>query len=238
MGKIYDDDNLWIIPNYTIKDASRYINIQVSTVRAWVYGRYYYTKVGKRRFEPLIKIPNPRIKQLSFTNLVEIHVLRSIRVVHDITLDKVRLALNYVEENFGYSNPLTTARFKTDGVDLFIEHLDSLIAASAPSQLRIIHKSFMNHLDRIEVDREGLARKIFPFASFEIDVDYDANLPKSVVIDPRVSFGRLVLANTGIPTSILAQQYKYGDSISDLAEDYRCNASQIEEAIRWELSVN
>ena len=58
-----------------------------------------------------------------------------------------------------------------------------------------------------------------------------------MVIDPRIAFGRLTIAGTGIVTDILKERYKAGDSIEDLAEDYDCDRLSIEEAIRCELSA-
>ncbi|MDK2408547.1 DUF433 domain-containing protein [Aphanizomenon sp. PH219] len=55
--------------------------------------------------------------------------------------------------------------------------------------------------------------------------------------DPRIAFGRLVIAETGIPTIVLAQRLKAGESIQDLACDYNCDRLKIEEAIRCELSA-
>jgi PIN like domain/Protein of unknown function (DUF433) len=43
------------------------------------------------------------------------------------------------------------------------------------------------------------------------------------VIDPRVAFGRLVIAGTGVATRVLAEWYQAGDSIDDLADDYSCD---------------
>lgn len=224
------------IPTYSASDASRYLGIPVATIRSWVYGRPYQTKSGKQYFSPLIKLPNSKLKQLSFTNLVEAHVLRSIRSVHGVTLEKVRKALDFLETKLSYKTPLVRAEFKTDGVDLFVDHLGYLIAASNNQKL-VLHQSLVNHLDRIEVDESKLAYKLFPFGSPLIDLESESNFPKSVVIDPRISFGRLVLVGTGIPTSILAERYKLGESIADLSEDYSCNSSLIEEAIRWELPM-
>jgi uncharacterized protein (DUF433 family) len=44
-----------------------------------------------------------------------------------------------------------------------------------------------------------------------------------------------VLAGTGIPTAIVAERYKAGESIDELAEDYGRSRKEIEEAIRCEL---
>jgi len=59
--------------------------------------------------------------------------------------------------------------------------------------------------------------------------------PRVVVIDPEVSFGKPVLVGTGIPTSTVAERYKAGESVDDLAEDYDLERAKIEEAIRCEL---
>jgi uncharacterized protein (DUF433 family) len=57
------------------------------------------------------------------------------------------------------------------------------------------------------------------------------------VIDPRISFGRPVLAGTGIPTAVIAERYKAGESMDDLADDYGCQRFEIEEAVRCELAL-
>ncbi len=57
------------------------------------------------------------------------------------------------------------------------------------------------------------------------------------MIDPEVQFGRPVLAGTGIPTLVIANRYKAGESITDLARDYDRPEAEIEEAIRYELEL-
>jgi uncharacterized protein (DUF433 family) len=59
--------------------------------------------------------------------------------------------------------------------------------------------------------------------------------PKAIVIDPRISFGRPVLAGSGIPTAVIAERYKAGESVDELADDYGRKRLEIEEAIRCEL---
>jgi uncharacterized protein (DUF433 family) len=43
------------------------------------------------------------------------------------------------------------------------------------------------------------------------------------------------LTSTGIATKVIAQRYKVGESIEELAEDYGRSRSDIQEAIRCEL---
>jgi uncharacterized protein (DUF433 family) len=219
------------IPNYAISEAARYLRIPAGTIRSWVVGRRYKTAQGIQQFAPLIVTPDQKPRLLSFTNLIEIHILRAIRKDHQIQLDKVRTALDYLESQIQVSHPLARQQFRTDGIDLFIERYGTLINASQSGQTAL--KDALNaHLERIEPDDSGLAIKLYPFTR-----SHEENSPRLVVIDPRVAFGRLVISGTGIPTQIIAERYCAGDSIDDLADDYNCDRQTIEEAIRCEITL-
>lgn len=229
MNDLYGGVDPRQIPTYSIEDAARYLRIPQGTIRSWIIGRRYSTIEGSRRFQPLIPVGHHKPTLLSFTNLIEVHVLRAIRKDHNIRLDKVRAALDFINEQFQIPHPLAHQSFRTDGVGLFIDRYGSLINASKHGQLAL--KDALNHhLDRIEPDDTGLAIKLYPFTRSHEDAS-----PRIVVIDPRIAFGRLVIAETGIPTSVLAERYQAGDSIDDLADDYECDRLAIEEAIRCEL---
>lgn len=217
------------IPSYSIGDAARYLRIPAGTIRSWTVGRSYQTLNGSKEFKPLISIRNSKPRLLSFTNLIEVHVLRAIRKQHQIDLGKVRAALDYIEEQFQVSHPLARESFRTDGVDLFIERYGSLINASKSGQSDL-KSAFDAHLERIEPDDQGLAIKLYPFTRSR-----EENNPRMVVIDPRIAFGRLVIAGTGVATRVLAERYQAGDSIDDLVYDYKVDRLAIEEAIRCEL---
>lgn len=234
MANLYGRSDPRNIPTYPIFEAARYLLIPEITLRSWVLGRSYQARGSKQFSKPLIKLPNSpdaKIWQLSFTNLVEAHVLRVIRSDHRISLDKVRMALDYVENHYDLPHPLARMEFQTDGVDLFVESVGRLINASQAGQLAM-RKTLENLLKRIELDEAGIAAKLFPFTRLN-----EEDAPQRVVIDPRISFGRPVLVGTGIPTAILAERYKAGESIDDLADDYGCARLQIEEAIRCELPL-
>lgn len=229
MNKLYGETDPRDIPTYSISDAAKYLRIPSGTIRSWTVGRHYPISNGSNFFKPLIVTKDLKPRLLSFTNLVEIHVLRAIRKHHKIQLDKVRIALDYIDEQFQVSHPLARERFRTDGVDLFIERYGSLINASKCGQTDM-KDAFNAHLERIEPDDTGLAIKLYPFTR-----SHEEDNPRIVVIDPRIAFGRLAIADTGIATSILAERYQAGDSIEDLAYDYDCDRLKIEEAIRCEL---
>lgn len=73
MPDVYDGLDRRDIPTYPIVDAARYVRIPVGTLRSWISGRSYLSGKGNQFSPPLIELPNPKIRELSFTNLVEVH---------------------------------------------------------------------------------------------------------------------------------------------------------------------
>ncbi len=221
------------IPTYGVTEAAHYLRIPRTTIRDWVTGRYYSGRDGQRFSKPIIQVPDSKVRLLSFMNLIEIHVLDAIRRKHEVPLDNVRKAVRYLRKEFPSKHPLADQEFETDGINLFIKKFSQLINISQSGQVSM-REVLEAHLHRIERDLSGIPIKLYPFIR-KRDVYEFSEEPKSVVIDPQVSFGRPVLANTGIPTAVIAERYKAGESIDELANDYGRTRLEIEEAIRCEL---
>jgi uncharacterized protein (DUF433 family) len=218
------------IPTYQVSDVSRYLHIPLVTLRSWLKGRSYATKIGQQNFEPLIQRPDPTLPQLSFTNLVEAHVLRIIRENHQVKLDKVRKALDYMSQQFDTSHPLVMKRFQTDGVDLFVDQMDQLVNVSRSGQLAM-RETLKHLLTRIEWDANGLATRFFPITDLIPAPESD----KIIFLDPSIRFGKPVIADKGVPTDIIAELYNAGDSIEDIADEYDCTPLQVKTAIQFEF---
>ena len=92
------------------------------------------------------------------------------------------------------------------------------------------------YLKRIEWDAKGLPIKLYPFTRATVAEAAPASAPRLVVMNPTISFGRPVIAGTGIPVSSIYERYRAGDSVADLARDFRLEISAIEEAIRCEAA--
>lgn len=221
------------LPSYGITEAAHYLRIPRTTIRDWVSGRYYHGTTGERFSKPIIHVPDPATKLLSFMNLVEIHVLDAICCKHNISLERVRIAVNYLSRQFPSRHPLADQEFETDGLNLFIEKFSQLINISQEGQLAM-QEILQAHLHRIERDLKGIPVRLYPFTR-KRDLQEFQEEPKAVVIDPQVSFGRPVLTGTGIATAVIAERYKAGESVDELADDYALKRLQIEEAIRCEL---
>jgi transposase-like protein len=77
------------LPNYTLSEAARWLGLVPNTLRVWLRGQDYPTRIGKRRAQPVVHPAGPDPLGLSFLNLVECSVLATIRKQHEVSLQKV-----------------------------------------------------------------------------------------------------------------------------------------------------
>lgn len=217
------------VPAYSFPDAARILRVPASTVRAWSLGQGRRDERGLRPFEPVILMDDPEARFLSFRNLVELHVLTAIRRQYGISLQNTRRGLQFLSrlrDQVGGSHPLATQRMLTDGQDLIIREGSQILNVSRSGQLEMgIVSAF---LKRIEFDQQGNLARLYPFTTSSME---DA---RSIVIDPRLQFGRPCLAGKGIPTEELVDRFHAGEAIEELSADYEVEARLIEAAIRFE----
>lgn len=219
------------IPAYRLTDAATYLNIAPPTLRSWLKGYYYPIKGGKRFFKPVFYLPDPEIPLLSYINLVEAFVLSSLRRKHRIDLYKIRKAIESLERRFKSRHPLAEHEFETNGIDIFVQQYGDLVNVGRDDQLAW-RQVLQNYLKRVEHDPAGKAARLYPFIRLE-----GTDQPRHVVINPYVSFGKPVIAGTGLPTRVVAERYKAGDSIPQIARDYGRKKEEIDDAIRYELRI-
>jgi len=224
------NSDLRTTPAYSFAEAAHYLNVPPSTLRAWFLGTTYRHAGATRAFKPVIQLDGSPKEGLSFLNLVEAHVSAGIRRTHDVSLPRVRAAIDFVRRKLELDRPLIHARFRTDGVDLLVEHIGELVNASRDGEIEMasVLRAF---LQRIVRDSSGLPIKLYPFTRNSRDPD----APAPVEIDPSIAFGRPVLLRRAVPTAVLADRFKAGDTLQELADDYDATAGEIEEAIRCEL---
>ncbi len=220
------------IPMYGIAEASFYLRIPRSTLASWVRGMSYGAPDKKRFFHPVLTLPNTESRVLSFLNLVEAHVLGTIRRQFRIPLPKIRTAVNYLSKHFNTPHPLASEDFETNGQDLFVTKVGKLINVSSNGQYAIL-ELLKASLTRIKRDDHGVPLKLYPFVRTHAAIN--ENEPKIIVIDPFIAFGRPTIEDTGIPVESIVERYRAGESIEDLAEDYGLENTKIQEAIRIAL---
>lgn len=205
-------------PRYGISEAAFYVRIPSSTLRAWTRGQDYTTSDGVHRtFKPLVSLADRKNGLLSFFNLVEAHILRSI-IGRGVPLRSARKALDYVHEKIPGIHPLLTHKFETSGKEVFIQYLGETINATAHGQ-RVMREILEKYLKLVQRDAHGLPIRVFPINS------------KRLAIDPFFSSGKPIVKDRGITASVLWGRSKSGESIAQIAEDYGLPEIEAKEAI-------
>ena len=214
---------------YTFADAARYVRAPAATVRAWFLG----TKTGWGTFRPVLQLDDVDHRMLSFRNLVELHVLNSIRKHHQVTLFRVRTAIRILSVAWKSEHPLAEQDILTDGYELFALVSGLLTSVSSDDKQILLDGVLRATLQRIERRPDGEACRLFPFPSAEVE----SAEPKTIEINPSVQFGRPCLTGTRIPTEILYERHRGGDAVKVLASDYDMPPERVWEAIHFECDL-
>ena len=140
---------------YRPAQVAAWLNLPTATVRAWAKGQYYDVHGKRRFFRPVIEptrlgVPRNGPLAFSFVNFVELHVLSALRRVHAVSLPKIRHSIEYLADHYpGIRHPLADLDLLTDGLDVWLEELDKLVAVSEHGQLGI--KAVLEaHLRRVD----------------------------------------------------------------------------------------
>lgn len=220
------------LPAYGLTEAARYLHMPFATLRSWVAGRTYpLQQGGTGSFEPLIRAADPHGVRLSFVNLVEAHVLRALRTQHGVPIRAVRPALTYAEQELNIDRLLVSDELLTHAGELFLERYGELVNLSRSGQLAI-KKVLEAYLQRVERDDRALPIRLYPFLTATAE-----DRRRSVVIDPRVSFGQPTITDSGIRTAVIVRRIDAGESVTDLAMDYGIPPELIEEAVVFEQAA-
>jgi uncharacterized protein (DUF433 family) len=218
-------------PASTLAEAARYLKVPGATLRSWVAGRPYPKAGGTGHFQPLIHPPQRTPPALSFWNLVEARVLRSLRTDHGVSLKAVRQALQYAERSLKIERLLLRKELRTDAGQVFLDRYGQLISLSASGQLAM-RMLFEEHLKRVEWDEWKFPVRLYPFVS---SGSLSADMP--IAIDAQVAFGRPVIRRLGISTGTIADRIDAGESVADLSTDYELSEAEIEQAVLYERAA-
>jgi uncharacterized protein (DUF433 family) len=213
-------------PAYKAAEVAAVLSVPKTTIAAWCFGQ---GNGAGRNFEPLVMPADRAGRFLSFINLCELHVLAVIRRHHGINMSTVRASLDFVRKQLNEERPLIAQEFMTNGVELFIEKASQLINVSRAGQTAL-RGEFQQALARIERGAHGGPIRLFPYSRISGNVQQQ---PKAVAIDPQLAFGRPILLNAGVTTEVIRDRFMAGDSVAEMAEDYRVEAADIDEALRF-----
>src|SRR5690606_3832945 len=162
-------------------------------------------------------------------NLIEAHVLRSLRIDHGVSMDALRTAIQYAQKSQNIDRLLLSNELRTDAGRLLLERYGELIDLSASGQMAM-RRMFNEHLARVEWDEWQFPVRLYPFVS-------EGSGSRPVAITANVAFGRPVVARAGVTTSAIAERLDVGESVAEIAEDYDLSPEEIEDAVLYERAA-
>ena len=213
------------VPRYTIAQAARYVGLSPTTLRSWVRGRNYPRGGGLVRSEPLIKAS----ELLSFSNLVEAHILHALRVEEDVSMSRFRIARETAERECQIERLLLSEKLLTAGGEILLEEYGKLINLGRSGQLALRHV-FEAYLKRVDWSARG-PEQFFPGFVSVIALPME-EIPRLIVINPRISFGKPVLAsNKSIRVSAIVSRIDANEDEETIAQDYGIARREVDAAI-------
>jgi uncharacterized protein (DUF433 family) len=225
--------NRFETPLYTVAEASRYLGVSDSTFRGWARG-YTHRSPGRPDVhgKPIVTTVDglPRgTASIPFVGLAEGMVLAAIRKL-GVPLQRIRPALDRLQDEFGLDHALASERLYTDGAEVLYDfgQKDSDNGAAAMQLVVVRNGQHMfteiveQYLRRIEFAPDGYASVI--------------RLPgyqrADVLVSPQRGFGQPVFEHGGARVEDALGMFWAGEPLATVAEEYGVPEEQLEDALR------
>ena len=204
-------------PAYRIMEAARYARTSNQTIRNWEKIRGSHRVVSEREDR----------EDLSYLQLIEVGVVAAMRKAN-VKLSTIRDGRKYLSEKFNSHFPFAQYRFKTDGKELFMDY-DQIVQSEKDKLLNVTARGQLAWTD--------ILSKLL--LEFEYDMEIGTVLrwkvdgsDSPILIDPRVAFGSPHV--NGVPTWVIRDRWKVGESVADIADDYVLPKDMVTAALRFE----
>lgn len=211
------DSAEFAVPLYTQREAAELVGVPTSTLRNWAHGYSYKTLDGTRRVsDPMVTTVGPRRGPVvPFVGLGEAYVLAAFRRT-GVPMQRIRPAIQWLEQHIGLRAALTSERLMTDGAELLWEFASAESDAREPvgnlvviRNQQVVFRDVVSQYLRTISYREGRVGAI-RLQRYQADV----------VVDPRLNFGQPTLAARGVRVRDVIDRLAAGEAAPEVAEDY------------------
>jgi len=207
---------------YSLSEAARYAKMHPITLSNWFFGRGTRPPMRQGQIQP------EEQKAISFLDFVEALAVRSLRVDHKVSFQKIREAIENANR-MGIEFPFARQGHKT-----FLVGSDIHIVKDGddpnPVQITGKHtwqKSFITciegYMKDLEFDENGLAR-MYTAMTYK---------DQSVVLNPKLQFGTPIVLEYGITAETLWRAAVAEGSYKRAAELYEVSEEAVEAAYRY-----
>jgi uncharacterized protein (DUF433 family)/transposase-like protein len=226
------------VPLYSIAEASRYLDVPRTTLQQWVKG-YDARPKGRTRKSgaPIVTSVEPESGlTLPFVGLAEAYVLSAFRQAR-VPLQRIRPALDRLQEEFGIAHALASKSLYTDGAEVIFDYAerrgDTPEARSARDLVvvrngqRVFKDVIESYLERIEFESDGWVKLIqLP--------QYDK---AQVIVDPHRSFGAPIFRKGAARVEDVINRFKAGDALDVLSADFGIPQQELLDVLRVHVTA-
>ena len=246
------------LPAYRVSEAAKYAGVHPNTVSSWHY-RGSPVLPGRTKGKPLSYLELIEVAFVAFFRKlgISMELVRDARNYRDSVADDDRCddrpfleddrrggflfffggflnesseikARDFSVHNIEIEYPFASLRFKKEGLHILTEY--HKLDPSARKWDKSMSSDTLRRLNWLLVDENKFA-----------DFDYDhgivvrwhpAGRDSQVMIDPRIAFGDPMVS--GLPTWVVHGRYKAGESIPEIADDFKISEPAILDALRFE----
>jgi uncharacterized protein (DUF433 family) len=207
------------LPTYTIPEAAVFLAIPRRTLASWYEGD-----------EPILK-PSGRYGPthlLSYRDIEEAYRVYLLRERFQFSFQTVRRSMRNARRMFRSQHPLQRA----DAVKKCLQDLvyDKPARGASPRIITSLSEKpgqvIIEEVANMFAERIDTGKFIFPWRFAATDHE-----SKPVSMNPRIMSGRLVVAGTRIPVTVLWGRKRAGLRIEEIAQDYGLNSSIVQQAL-------
>jgi uncharacterized protein (DUF433 family) len=214
---------------YTVPEAARLTRVPPAKIRGWING---YGGRAKNDRASIIHRQIPVIagkSALGFLDLIEVRFV-SWLVGNGVSWQTIRTAADRAREELHHEHPFALARFHTDGKVIFLETQEK----TGDRKLLDLTKNNFAMYEVLEQSfRDGIAFGTDGEASSWRPPDGD----KTIILDPRRSFGRPIDDVSGVPTATLADAYRAEGSFDRVASWFEVPPEAVRRAVTYEMKL-
>lgn len=207
---------------YTVAEVSRLTDLHPSRVRSWFKQRADRSGSG-----PIFRSDYQPVDgdyAVSFFDLIDVLIAGAFRDQFHVSMRVVRRTHSLLKGQLGVEHPFCHSDLYTDGKRIFLSAANKLneqtLSEVISRQQFFLHiKEKLHHIDYNEITK--LAHRW--------------RIADGVVVDPSICMGKPTIANTGITTYVIANQYHANDDNTGLTADlYGISEKDVANAVTFE----
>jgi uncharacterized protein (DUF433 family) len=220
-----DPVDLLATPVYGMAQVDRVLGLHPGTAERWIDG---YTRSG-RHYPPVVRLEATGADIVTWGEFSETRLLAEYRGA-GVPMYRMRPAVDRLRERLGFLYPLAHAAvwLEPQGREI-VERVQEEVKLERRLQLVVVRNGQLvltlpaeQFIESVDFDGREVIQRIRPIPTLH-----------HVVFDPLRQFGEPVVRS--VPTAVIAEQYRAGDSIALIADAYTLSEEQVEQAIRYEL---